>query len=137
MSDYGHDLAFGALLEVEDRPEDAVAPARHGGPHGRDPRHHQRRPVRTGTGDRCPATEEAGRSPGAVRRGYNIKGSFSNGSGFLEGPPRTWVEQLTALALTQGMSTFLLYRVHSADLLRRFADEVVPAVREAVAAERR
>lgn len=83
------------------------------------------------------AAEEAGRTPRAVRRGYNIEGSFSDGSGFLDGPPRLWVEQLTGLALGQGISAFYLYRAGSADVLRRFAEEVVPAVREAVAAERR
>jgi alkanesulfonate monooxygenase SsuD/methylene tetrahydromethanopterin reductase-like flavin-dependent oxidoreductase (luciferase family) len=80
---------------------------------------------------------EAGRSPEAVRRGYNIEGTFSgNGTGFLQGPPAVWAEQLAEITLTQGISTYILYRVSSADTIKKFAADVVPAVREAVAAER-
>jgi alkanesulfonate monooxygenase SsuD/methylene tetrahydromethanopterin reductase-like flavin-dependent oxidoreductase (luciferase family) len=79
----------------------------------------------------------AGRSPAAVRRVYNIAGEFtSTRSGFLQGPPHVWVEQLTELALTQGISTYLLYRVETADVIRQFAAEVAPAIREMVTAER-
>ncbi len=79
----------------------------------------------------------AGRSPEAVRRIYNIGGQFSRtGSGFLQGPPALWVEQLTELTLVHGVSGFILYRVESGDIIRRFADEVVPAVRNAVRTER-
>jgi alkanesulfonate monooxygenase SsuD/methylene tetrahydromethanopterin reductase-like flavin-dependent oxidoreductase (luciferase family) len=83
------------------------------------------------------ATVEAGRAPGNVRRGYNIEGRFSSGSAFLDGPPRLWVEQLAGLALTQGISAFFLYRADSPDVIRQFAEEVAPAVRATVAAERR
>jgi alkanesulfonate monooxygenase SsuD/methylene tetrahydromethanopterin reductase-like flavin-dependent oxidoreductase (luciferase family) len=83
------------------------------------------------------AATEAGRSPEAVRRGYNIAGTFSStGAGFLQGPPAVWVEQLSEVALTHGISTFILYRVTSADVIKEFAEDVVPAVRETVAAER-
>lgn len=83
------------------------------------------------------AAEEAGRSPRDVRRVYDIDGeSTESGSGFLQGPPAVWAEQLAELAIEHGMSVFLLYRVQSADVIRRFAAEVVPAVRELVAAER-
>jgi hypothetical protein len=34
------------------------------------------------------------------------------------------------------MSTYILYMAESADTVRRFAEEVAPAVRETVAAER-
>jgi alkanesulfonate monooxygenase SsuD/methylene tetrahydromethanopterin reductase-like flavin-dependent oxidoreductase (luciferase family) len=82
------------------------------------------------------AATAAGRSPGAVRRLYNITGSFGGtGTGFLAGPPHVWAEQLTELALAHGISGFILM-VDSADLVRRYADEVVPAVRELVAAGR-
>ncbi|MCW2864054.1 MAG: luciferase-like monooxygenase [Actinoallomurus sp.] len=47
-----------------------------------------------------------------------------------------WVEQLAELTLTEGMSVYILYRVESADVIRRFAAEVAPAVREIVTAER-
>ena len=83
------------------------------------------------------AAVDAGRSPDAVRRIYNIGGEFSrNATGFLQGPPAVWIEQLTELALVHGVSGFILYRVESGDVLRRFADEVVPAVRDVVSSER-
>ncbi len=78
----------------------------------------------------------AGRRPADVRRLYNIAGRFGTGEGFLDGPARAWVEQLTALTLTQGMSTYILGS-DDADDIRRFAAEVAPAVRELVATERR
>jgi hypothetical protein len=55
---------------------------------------------------------------------------------FLQGPPKVWVEQLAELTLTEGMSVYILYRVESADVIRWFAAEVAPAVREIVTAER-
>jgi alkanesulfonate monooxygenase SsuD/methylene tetrahydromethanopterin reductase-like flavin-dependent oxidoreductase (luciferase family) len=64
------------------------------------------------------AALEAGRTPDAVRRLLNVSGEFLPTSrGLLEGPAEQWAEEL-------------------ADL-RRFAAEVVPAVRELVDAERR
>jgi alkanesulfonate monooxygenase SsuD/methylene tetrahydromethanopterin reductase-like flavin-dependent oxidoreductase (luciferase family)/hemerythrin-like domain-containing protein len=78
----------------------------------------------------------AAREPRAVRRLYNIGGRFSaQGRGFLEGPPTAWAEQLAELTLTEGMSAYILGSDEH-DVIRRFADEVVPAVRELVAAER-
>ena len=66
---------------------------------------------------------DAGRSPDAVRRIYNIGGEFSrNGKGFLQGPPAVWVEQLTELTLVHGVSGYILCRVESGDIVRRFAD---------------
>ena len=87
------------------------------------------------------AAVAAGRSPRDVIRLYNIEGTFAGagagaGAGFLQGPPRVWAEQLTELTLTQGVSAYILYRTGSADVIRRFAAEVAPAVREAVAAAR-
>jgi alkanesulfonate monooxygenase SsuD/methylene tetrahydromethanopterin reductase-like flavin-dependent oxidoreductase (luciferase family) len=83
------------------------------------------------------AAVAAGRSPKDVLRIYNIEGTFGEpGAGFPQGPPQAWAEQLTDLALAQGISGFVLYRVGSADLIKQFAAEVAPAVREAVAAER-
>jgi len=82
------------------------------------------------------AAEDAGRSPGDVRRLYNVNGSFT-GDGFLQGKPDVWVEQLAGLALDEGISGFVLM----ADIadrrgMHRFAEEVAPAVRELVEAER-
>lgn len=83
------------------------------------------------------AAIKAGRSPRAVRRVYNIAGDFTaNGSGFLQGPPTVWVEQLTELTLTAGISGYLLYRVESPTVIGKFAEEVAPAVRGAVEAVR-
>jgi hemerythrin-like domain-containing protein len=81
------------------------------------------------------AAEAAGRSPQAIRRIYNVFGRFGSDSGFLQGTPMDWSEQLAGLTLEQGISTYIL-GTDDADTLRRFADEVVPAVRELVAAER-
>ncbi len=82
------------------------------------------------------AATGVGRDPADVRRLFNVHGSFT-GSGFLQGPPSVWVEQLAALALEDGISGFVLM----ADLgdrrdMHRFAEEVVPGVREAVEAAR-
>nr|WP_205864242.1 LLM class flavin-dependent oxidoreductase [Planosporangium mesophilum] len=89
------------------------------------------------------AASDAGRDPADIRRWYNVAGSFAAGSSagrrgeFLQGPPKLWVEQLTELALTQGMSAFILAPGQAAESdLRRFAEEVAPAVREAVDAAR-
>jgi alkanesulfonate monooxygenase SsuD/methylene tetrahydromethanopterin reductase-like flavin-dependent oxidoreductase (luciferase family) len=82
------------------------------------------------------AALEAGRSPAAVRRIYNIAGSFvGSGSGFLAGPPKVWTEQLAGLALDEGMSGFVLM-ADDALTVERFAAEVAPSVRELVARER-
>ncbi|GIF41657.1 LLM class flavin-dependent oxidoreductase [Actinoplanes xinjiangensis] len=78
----------------------------------------------------------AGRRPADVRRLLNIGGRFTDvGRGPLHGPAEQWAEELTDLALTDGVSTFIL-ATDDPDDLRRFASEVAPAVREAVAAER-
>lgn len=84
------------------------------------------------------AAAEAGREPAAIRRLYNIVGGFSgDGKEFLRGPEKVWVEQLAELALTEGMSGFvLMVDSGGADDLRRFAEDVAPGVRELVAQER-
>lgn len=84
------------------------------------------------------AAERAGRDPAQIRRAYNISGRFAGtGAGFLQGPPAVWAEQLTELALELGMSAFILGPGENAPAdLRRFAEEVAPAVREAVAQAR-
>jgi alkanesulfonate monooxygenase SsuD/methylene tetrahydromethanopterin reductase-like flavin-dependent oxidoreductase (luciferase family) len=77
----------------------------------------------------------AGRDPTAVRRLYNVVGEFGRGSGFLQGPPGTWAEQLAGVTLEHGVSGYLL-ATDAADTIRRFAAEVVPEVRELVTAAR-
>jgi len=82
------------------------------------------------------AAIDAGRSPRDVRRLYNVAGSFDGGgSEFLQGPPKAWAEQLAGLALDEGISGFILM-VNDARSIEVFAAEVMPAVRELVAAER-
>ncbi|NUR17869.1 MAG: LLM class flavin-dependent oxidoreductase [Dermatophilaceae bacterium] len=81
------------------------------------------------------AAEAAGRGPQAIRRMYNVFGQFGTGSGFLRGTADDWAEQLAELSLAAGMSTYVL-GTDDPDVLRRFAAEVAPAVRELVDAER-
>ncbi|GGO62762.1 LLM class flavin-dependent oxidoreductase [Nonomuraea cavernae] len=82
------------------------------------------------------AAVAAGRRPGDVRRLYNIQGTFAGrGTGFLNGPAGTWAEQLAELALEQGISVFILAG-DDPDVIRRYAAEVAPAVRELVEHER-
>lgn len=80
------------------------------------------------------AAVEAGRDPSAVRRLYNLSGSFDGRGGFLQGPEEQWIEQLVELTLTEGMSTYILGSDDPEDI-RRFAN-VAAAVREAVTAAR-
>ncbi|RSN10684.1 5,10-methylene tetrahydromethanopterin reductase [Nonomuraea sp. WAC 01424] len=85
------------------------------------------------------AAADAGRDPAAIRKVYNIGGSLSPlpGDGFLDGPAALWAEQLTELVFEVGMSGFVLAPGVEAERdLRVFAEEVAPAVREAVARER-
>jgi alkanesulfonate monooxygenase SsuD/methylene tetrahydromethanopterin reductase-like flavin-dependent oxidoreductase (luciferase family) len=84
------------------------------------------------------AAADAGRDPAAIRRLYNISGRIGpGGGGFLDGPATQWVEQLLPLVTETGMDTFVLWASESpASQLERFAAEVAPALREAVAAHR-
>lgn len=81
------------------------------------------------------AAVAAGRGPEQIRRIYNLFGRFGTGSGFLQGSPADWGEQLAGLTLEQGISTFIL-GADDPDVVRRFAEEVVPAVQGLVTAER-
>src|SRR4051794_35110374 len=80
------------------------------------------------------AAADAGRSPSQIRRLLNVGGSLG-GEG-LSGPPATWGERLAELSLAHGFSTFVL-AADDADDLAVFGQEVAPAVREMVEAERR
>ncbi len=82
------------------------------------------------------AATAAGRDPREIRRLLNVFGSFSeSGAGMLQGSPAGWVEQLVALALEDGIGTFILGS-DDPGTVRVFAEEVMPAVSEAVAGER-
>jgi alkanesulfonate monooxygenase SsuD/methylene tetrahydromethanopterin reductase-like flavin-dependent oxidoreductase (luciferase family)/FAD/FMN-containing dehydrogenase len=82
------------------------------------------------------AAEEAGRDPRQIRRLLNVGGRFSRArGGMLDGPAEQWVEDLLPLVLEEGIGTFILTSDDPATM-RRFATEVVPGLRERVAAER-
>ncbi|WP_217897223.1 LLM class flavin-dependent oxidoreductase [Geodermatophilus saharensis] len=86
------------------------------------------------------AAVAAGRDPADVRRLYDVSGSITDGasSGFLHGPADQWVEELTDLVLTEGVDTFVPWARGDVDRqLHRWAEEVVPAVRQEVARTRR
>ena len=90
------------------------------------------------------AAREAGRDPGEIRRIYNVPGAFAmeapapagERDEAIVGPPDHWAEVLTHLALDIGFDTFLLATPPDPELLRTFAEEVAPQVRERVAAAR-
>lgn len=81
--------------------------------------------------------QAAGREPSAVRRLLNVGGQFTAqpSDRLLVGPPQQWVEQLGVLALEYGISGFIAMG-DDPTLLALFGQEVAPAVRELVAAER-
>jgi FAD/FMN-containing dehydrogenase len=80
----------------------------------------------------------AGRDPGEIRRLLNIlRVDFSPvRRGLLQGPPAQWVEELLPFVLDHGFSGFFIGR-DDPDVIRTFGEEVAPALREAVARERR
>jgi alkanesulfonate monooxygenase SsuD/methylene tetrahydromethanopterin reductase-like flavin-dependent oxidoreductase (luciferase family) len=81
---------------------------------------------------------EAGRGPRELRRILNVGGVITDGAsqGVLRGPVEQWTEELTGLVTEDGFDTFVL-GTEQPGQLERFAEEVVPAVREQVAQERR
>ncbi|MGH9289426.1 MAG: LLM class flavin-dependent oxidoreductase [Acidimicrobiales bacterium] len=83
------------------------------------------------------AATEVGRDPGDIRRILNVHGVITDGSsnGVLHGPVDQWVDELTDLAVRIGFDTFVFW-AEGDDQMPRFADEVVPALRARVAAER-
>src|SRR5215212_6057138 len=83
------------------------------------------------------AARAAGRDPREIRRLLNISGAFSPArGGLLQGPPEQWVDELLTLVRDHGFSTFILGGDDPA-AIQTFGREVAPALREAVAAERR
>jgi alkanesulfonate monooxygenase SsuD/methylene tetrahydromethanopterin reductase-like flavin-dependent oxidoreductase (luciferase family) len=84
------------------------------------------------------AATAAGRDPGVIRRLYNIGGAIADGpmgDGPLDGPPDRWVDALTSLALDLRVDAFIFWPSDT-DSLRRYAVEVVPAVRANLARAR-
>jgi alkanesulfonate monooxygenase SsuD/methylene tetrahydromethanopterin reductase-like flavin-dependent oxidoreductase (luciferase family) len=79
------------------------------------------------------AARAAGREPTEVRRIANINGVISDGgsNGFLRGPAAQWVEDLRRLRDEYRFDTFIFWGDGDFDeQVRRFAEDVVPAVRE-------
>jgi alkanesulfonate monooxygenase SsuD/methylene tetrahydromethanopterin reductase-like flavin-dependent oxidoreductase (luciferase family) len=74
------------------------------------------------------AAREAGRDPCEIRRLLNVFGDPAK-------PAERWVEELLPLALQDGVGTFFI-GADDPDEMQRFAEEVAPALREAVARER-
>jgi len=83
------------------------------------------------------AVQEAGRNPASLRRILNVNGVITDGEsrGMLQGPVDQWTDELTNLATAYRFDTFIFWG-EGDNQLARFAEEVVPAVRAQVAAER-
>jgi len=82
------------------------------------------------------AATEAGRDPREIRRLLNIGGRFSaRGSAGFDGPPAQWVDKIVELALDDGESVFIMMG-DDPKAMQTFAEEVAPAVRERIEAER-
>ena len=83
------------------------------------------------------AASAAGRDPRDVRRLVNIGGQFTAqpSDRLLVGPPSQWAEQLATLALEHGLSAFIVVG-DDPNQLALFGQEVAPATRELVVAER-
>jgi alkanesulfonate monooxygenase SsuD/methylene tetrahydromethanopterin reductase-like flavin-dependent oxidoreductase (luciferase family) len=94
-------------------------------------------PLAEGSGRLDEAAADAGRDPADVRRVLNVNGEITDGArhGLLRGPVDQWVDELTDLAVGYGFDTFVFW-AEMPGQLARFAEEVVPAVRAQVAAER-
>jgi alkanesulfonate monooxygenase SsuD/methylene tetrahydromethanopterin reductase-like flavin-dependent oxidoreductase (luciferase family) len=83
------------------------------------------------------AAVAAGRDPTGIARVYNIWGKIDGAGGFLQGGVTQWVDELSELSLHHGMDTFVFGPSDDpVPQLRRFVAEVVPGVREQVAASR-
>jgi alkanesulfonate monooxygenase SsuD/methylene tetrahydromethanopterin reductase-like flavin-dependent oxidoreductase (luciferase family) len=88
--------------------------------------------------------KDAGRSPEAIRRGYNVGGIIRSGAGSvgasaqqggINGTVEHWVEQLSRFYHEYRQDTFIFWGGGDvAEQLTLFVKEVVPAVKERVAA---
>jgi alkanesulfonate monooxygenase SsuD/methylene tetrahydromethanopterin reductase-like flavin-dependent oxidoreductase (luciferase family) len=83
------------------------------------------------------AATESGRDPASIRRILNVNGVITDGAsnGMLQGPVDQWADELTDLAITYNFDTFIFWG-EGDEQLQRFAEQVVPAARAQVAAER-
>lgn len=82
----------------------------------------------------------AGRDPASIRRIYNLGGVITDGpvgDGPLVGPVDLWIETLTRWSLDLGVDAFLFAPPDMGTRdVERFADDIAPAVRHAVARAR-
>ncbi|HEX2883540.1 MAG TPA: LLM class flavin-dependent oxidoreductase [Candidatus Limnocylindria bacterium] len=82
------------------------------------------------------AAARAGRDPRSIRRIYNLSGLITDGAvgdDPLVGPVELWVERLASWTVDLGVDAFIFSPPDTGtDAIARFADEVVPAVKEAV-----
>ncbi|MEV6159608.1 LLM class flavin-dependent oxidoreductase [Nonomuraea sp. NPDC052129] len=92
------------------------------------------------------AAAAVGRDPGEIRTVFNFPGSITDrplpatrdrDGRWVGGSVEQWVEELTGAVLEHGASGFMLFSANHAGpdplILSRWAREVVPAVREAIA----
>ncbi len=88
------------------------------------------------------SARQAGRDPSSVLRLANLVGSITpqqgsgqpRGNAPLEGTSAYWIEVLTTLALTTRFDAFIFWpEIPSSEQIERFAREVAPGIREAVA----
>lgn len=79
------------------------------------------------------AAVAAGRDPREIRRLLNVG---LGQDGVLGGPPEQWVQNLLPFVLKDGVSAFIL-AADDPRLIEVWGGEVAPALREAVANERR
>ena len=82
------------------------------------------------------AARLAGRDPDEITRVVNLGGSITDGGrgdDLLTGPVEHWVATLASWATEIGIDSFIFWAADGdANQVRRFADEVAPAVRERV-----
>jgi len=81
------------------------------------------------------AARLAGRDPDEISRIVNLGGSITDerGDDLLTGPVEHWVATLASWATEIGIDSFIFWAADGdANQVRRFADEVAPAVRERV-----
>ena len=83
------------------------------------------------------AARKAGRDPAKIRRVANLNGVITDGGGdgWLRGPGEHWVEELVKLGRDLRFNGFVAWFDDEDQVgqIERFATEVAPAVREALA----
>ena len=84
------------------------------------------------------AAADAGRDPAQIRRIYNVGGTIgapgAASTGWFEGGPEAWIEQLITLTRDVGMTDYVFWPARDPVVqVTRFAEQVAPAVREALA----